>query len=203
MTIKPIAAGQVRPFQGLSFAWSTIRDEDMVTVGTMSPKEANEVIEISMNILEKRKSMQIPLQETRSKSSVKPLKKKTPSLWHSIYKRRRPDGSNRRKGERGMARKTIVVGLLCALLWTFGAAAQLPETDPETGAKIQLGFRYWFSNADAKSNVSGIWAVKNSMWPTRWASATSTRPRAGSSGGSCRGIRSACRTWTWGLTGTD
>jgi len=70
MTIKPMAAGQLRPFQGLAFAWHTIRDCDMVTVGTMSPKEAAEVVEISMNILEQRAST-VPLQETRSKASVK------------------------------------------------------------------------------------------------------------------------------------
>jgi len=70
MTIKPMAAGQLRPFQGLAFVWSTLRDQDMVTVGTMSPKEAAEVIEISMNLLERRR-IDTPLQETRSKASVK------------------------------------------------------------------------------------------------------------------------------------
>jgi len=70
MTIKPMAAGQIRPFQGLAFAWSTLRDIDMVTVGTMAPKEAAEVIEISLNILERRGNTQA-LQETRSKASVK------------------------------------------------------------------------------------------------------------------------------------
>ena len=70
MTIKPMAAGQLRPFQGLAFAWTTLRDIDMVTVGTMSPKEAAEVIEISLNILEKR-GAHVPLQETRSKATVK------------------------------------------------------------------------------------------------------------------------------------
>jgi len=70
MTIKPMAAGQLRPFQGLAFAWSTLRDQDMVTVGTMSPKEAAEVIEISMNLIERRQ-IDVPLQETRSKNTVK------------------------------------------------------------------------------------------------------------------------------------
>ncbi|MCX5757467.1 MAG: hypothetical protein NTU83_02960 [Candidatus Hydrogenedentes bacterium] len=70
MTIKPMAAGQLRPFQGLAFAWSTLRDIDMVTVGTMAPKEAAELIEISLNLLEKRGNIQA-LQETRSKASVK------------------------------------------------------------------------------------------------------------------------------------
>jgi len=70
MTIKPLAAGQLRPFQGLTFVWNTIREQDMVTIGTMSPDEASEVIEMSLSILERRKSRQ-PLQETRSKASVR------------------------------------------------------------------------------------------------------------------------------------
>jgi hypothetical protein len=70
MTIKPMAAGQLRPLQGLTFVWNTIRPQDMVTVGTMTPKEAAEVIEISMSILDRRQA-EITLQETRSKSSVK------------------------------------------------------------------------------------------------------------------------------------
>jgi hypothetical protein len=72
MTIKPMAAGQVRPLQGLTFVWNTLRPQDMVTVGTMTPKEAAEVIEISMSILDQRQA-DIQLQETRSKKSVKPM----------------------------------------------------------------------------------------------------------------------------------
>ena len=70
MTIKPLAAGQLRPLQGLTFAWNTIRQQDMVTVGTMTPSEAAEVIEISLATLERRE-VGVKLQETRSKSSVK------------------------------------------------------------------------------------------------------------------------------------
>jgi len=70
MVIKPLAAGQLRPFQGLTFVWNTIRPQDMVTIGTMSPKEAAEVIEISASILESR-NMRIDLQVTRSKGAVK------------------------------------------------------------------------------------------------------------------------------------
>ncbi len=55
MTIKPMAAGRVTPFVGLTFVWNTIRDQDMVTIGTMTPAEAAEVIELSMAILERRK----------------------------------------------------------------------------------------------------------------------------------------------------
>jgi hypothetical protein len=71
MTIKPLAAGQVRPFQGLTFAWNAIRDVDMVTVGTMSAREAQECIELSLDILERRGPGTVRLQETRSKQSVK------------------------------------------------------------------------------------------------------------------------------------
>jgi hypothetical protein len=71
MTIKPFAAGQLRPFQALHFVWNTIRDQDMVTVGTMTPDEAKECVELSFSILERRKA-DITLQETRSKGSIKP-----------------------------------------------------------------------------------------------------------------------------------
>lgn len=70
MTIKPFAAGQLRPFQALPFVWTTLRDKDMVTVGTMTPDEAKECIEISLAILEKRQA-NVQLQETRSKASIK------------------------------------------------------------------------------------------------------------------------------------
>jgi len=70
MTIKPMASGQLRPFQALNFVWNTIRDQDMVTVGTMTPDEAKECIDLSLSILE-RKTPDVKLQETRSKASVK------------------------------------------------------------------------------------------------------------------------------------
>jgi hypothetical protein len=70
MTIKPMAAGQLRPFQALTFVWNTIRPQDMVTVGTMTSKEAAEVIELSLSILDQRQA-DITLQETRSKASIK------------------------------------------------------------------------------------------------------------------------------------
>ena len=70
MTIKPMAGGQLRPYQGLSFVWNTIRDQDMVTVGTLTPREAEECIELSLSILERRES-RVELQETRSKGTVK------------------------------------------------------------------------------------------------------------------------------------
>ncbi|MDD5603129.1 MAG: hypothetical protein PHG48_03460 [Eubacteriales bacterium] len=55
MTIKPMAAGRVTPFVGLNFSWSTIRPCDMVTVGCMTPDEAEEDIEISFANFEHRR----------------------------------------------------------------------------------------------------------------------------------------------------
>ena len=69
MTIKPLAAGKILPVVGLAFVWSTIRDQDMVTVGTTTPEEAREVIEISMDLLNRR-APENALQETRSKRSL-------------------------------------------------------------------------------------------------------------------------------------
>ena len=69
MTIKPLAAGSLLPVVGLAFVWNTIRDQDMVTIGTTTPDEAREVIEISLDLLSRR----VPkygLQRTRSKSSL-------------------------------------------------------------------------------------------------------------------------------------
>ena len=70
MTIKPMAAGQLRPFQALNFVWNTIRPKDMVTVGTMTPREAKECIDLSLGILAGTQA-NIQLQETRSKASIK------------------------------------------------------------------------------------------------------------------------------------
>jgi len=69
MTIKPLAAGRLLPVVGLSFVWNTIRDQDMVTIGTTTPDEAREVIEISWDLLERR-TPNNELQRTRSKSSL-------------------------------------------------------------------------------------------------------------------------------------
>ena len=69
MTIKPLSAGRLLPISGLAFVWNTIREQDMVTIGTTTPDEAREVIDISWELLERR----IPdfeLQRTRSKSSI-------------------------------------------------------------------------------------------------------------------------------------
>jgi hypothetical protein len=69
MTIKPLAAGGLLPVVGLAFAWSTIRDCDMVTVGTTTPEEAREVIDLSLDLLERRMPDHT-LQRTRSKGSL-------------------------------------------------------------------------------------------------------------------------------------
>jgi len=69
MTIKPMAAGRLLPPVGLAFSWNTIRDQDMVAVGTTTPDEARELIELSLDFLNRR----IPdntLQKTRSKKSL-------------------------------------------------------------------------------------------------------------------------------------
>ncbi len=69
MTIKPLAAGRILPPVGMQFVWNTIRDCDMVTVGTMSTYEAEEIIEISLACLENRRA-NVDLQQTRSKRSL-------------------------------------------------------------------------------------------------------------------------------------
>ena len=69
MTIKPLAAGRLLPVVGLAFSWNTIRDQDMVTIGTTTPDEAREVIDLSLDLLARR----IPnneLQRTRSKAGL-------------------------------------------------------------------------------------------------------------------------------------
>ncbi|MBN1876815.1 MAG: hypothetical protein JXA33_21505 [Anaerolineae bacterium] len=69
MTIKPLAAGRLLPIVGFAFVWNTIRDQDMVTIGTTTPDEARESIEISLDLLNRRR-LQTELQKTRSKSSL-------------------------------------------------------------------------------------------------------------------------------------
>lgn len=69
MTIKPLAAGRLLPVVGLAFVWNTIRDQDMVTIGTTTPEEAREVIDLSLDFINCR----LPdhaLQKTRSKTSL-------------------------------------------------------------------------------------------------------------------------------------
>ena len=69
MTIKPMAAGRLLPPVGLAFAWNTIRDQDMVTVGTTTPDEAKELIDLSLDFLNRRMPDN-ELQWTRSKGTL-------------------------------------------------------------------------------------------------------------------------------------
>jgi hypothetical protein len=69
MTIKPLAAGKILPVVGLAFVWNTIRDQDMVTIGTTTPDEAREVIDLSLDLLARRMP-ENRLQKTRSKRSL-------------------------------------------------------------------------------------------------------------------------------------
>ena len=69
ITIKPLAVGKLLPLAGLAFNWSTIRDQDMVCVGTSSADEVREVIELSLSILQRRPP-EVALQRTRSKATV-------------------------------------------------------------------------------------------------------------------------------------
>lgn len=69
MTIKPLAAGRLLPVVGLAFVWNTIRDQDMVTIGCTTPDEAREVVEISLDLLNRRLP-ENPLQKTRSKNTL-------------------------------------------------------------------------------------------------------------------------------------
>ena len=71
LTIKPLAAGRLLPVVGLAFVWNTIRQQDMVTIGTTTPDEAREVIDLSLDLLSRRFS-DPPLQATRSKRSLQP-----------------------------------------------------------------------------------------------------------------------------------
>ena len=54
MTIRRMAAGRVSPFVGLTCAYETIRPCDMVAVGCLTPREADEDIEIGMAAIERR-----------------------------------------------------------------------------------------------------------------------------------------------------
>ncbi len=69
MVIKPLASGKLLPAVGLAFVWNTIRDCDMVVLGAMTPAEAHEGIEISLDLLARR-AVAVALQSTRSKGSL-------------------------------------------------------------------------------------------------------------------------------------
>ena len=69
ITIKPLAAGRLPPLVGLAFSWATLRPIDMVCVGVMTPYEVEEVVELSLALLEHR-APRVALQESRSKASL-------------------------------------------------------------------------------------------------------------------------------------
>lgn len=54
MTIKPMAAGRITPYVGLTFNFNALRPIDMVTVGAFTPDEVREDVEISRAALEHR-----------------------------------------------------------------------------------------------------------------------------------------------------
>lgn len=74
ITIKPLAAGRLMPVVGLGYVWNTIREQDMVTIGTTTVDEAKEVINLSLDFINHRLP-DYELQETRSKSSIKSANK--------------------------------------------------------------------------------------------------------------------------------
>ena len=55
LTIKSMAAGRTTPFVGLNFSYNTIREQDMVAIGCLTPEEAREDIEIGLAAIERRK----------------------------------------------------------------------------------------------------------------------------------------------------
>jgi hypothetical protein len=69
MTIKPLAAGKLLPIVGMAFVWSTLRPQDMVTIGTTTSDEAREIIDLSLDLLN-HQMPELELQKTRSKKSL-------------------------------------------------------------------------------------------------------------------------------------
>ena len=69
MTIKPLAGGKLMPVVGMTYVWNTIRDQDMVAIGCTTPEEAKEIVDMSIDLLERHTPDQ-ELQATRSKASL-------------------------------------------------------------------------------------------------------------------------------------
>lgn len=67
--IKPLGAGRVMPPTGLSFVYNSIKHNDTVCIGLMSPFEAREDIELARSILTKAPDRH-ELQHTRSKKAL-------------------------------------------------------------------------------------------------------------------------------------
>lgn len=54
MTIKPMAAGRITPYVGLTFNWNALRPIDLIAVGCFNENEVHENVEISFAALENR-----------------------------------------------------------------------------------------------------------------------------------------------------
>ena len=67
MTIKPMAAGRVTPYVGLTFNWNVLRPQDLITVGCFTAEEVHEDVEISFAAFEKR----YPVMEKRASPNQK------------------------------------------------------------------------------------------------------------------------------------
>ena len=70
IVIKALAAGRVLPATGLSFAYNSIKPNDLVCIGTLNPYEAEEDIQIARQIIEGGAARERTLQFTRSKSAL-------------------------------------------------------------------------------------------------------------------------------------
>lgn len=51
INIKPLAAGKLTPVEGLTYVYNTIKENDVVCVGFMSPEEARDTATVARNIL--------------------------------------------------------------------------------------------------------------------------------------------------------
>jgi hypothetical protein len=69
VVIKPLAAARVHPATALTFVFNTIKPDDTVAVGFMSPDEVREDMEIIRETMQRR-TADIELQYTRSKQSL-------------------------------------------------------------------------------------------------------------------------------------
>jgi len=70
MCIKPLAAGRVLPTTGLRFVFDTIKPNDLVCIGTLSPYEAEDDVQIAREILASQSMKDRELDFSRSKASL-------------------------------------------------------------------------------------------------------------------------------------
>lgn len=71
ITIKPCAAGRTSPFVGLNFVYNTIREQDMVSIGTLNANQAAEDIEIALAAIERRTPLVVSRNSPLATSVVK------------------------------------------------------------------------------------------------------------------------------------